>query len=263
MGGVFGGRRFRWPSFSVAVVFGGTGRDRDVAVIVVRCHSCAMPPATADRRGASRAYTPARTKLLVSFIVAVAGGVVAAVAGAGRAAPLISWDILALGYACWVWRTVWRLDAESAEHDAKREDPSRDLADLVLLGAAIASLIAVGMVLFGASAASGNGKYAQAGLAFFSVFVSWTLVHTVFTLKYARLYYYGTPGGIDFNETGAPDYTDFAYLAFTIGMTFQVSDTDIKDRQIRRTVLRHACLSFPLVAVILATSINLVSGLAK
>ena len=69
--------------------------------------------------------------------------------------------------------------------------------------------------------------------------------------------------GIDFNDTGAPDYPDFAYLAFTIGMTFQVSDTNIQSRQIRRTVLRHAWLSFPLVAVIIATSINLVSGLAK
>jgi len=93
--------------------------------------------------------------------------------------------------------------------------------------------------------------------------VSWTLVHTVFTLKYARLYYCGTPGGIDFNDTGAPDYHDFAYLAFTIGMTFQVSDTNLQSKQVRRTVLRQAWLSFPLVTVIIATSINLVAGLAK
>lgn len=222
-----------------------------------------MPPASADNQAAPRAYTRARTKLLASLIVAIAGGTAAALAGAGRAAPLIGWDILALVYGGWVWWTVWRLDAAAAEDDAKREDPSRDLADLVLLGAAIASLIAVGVVLFGAGGASGNGKYLQAGLALFSVFVSWTLVHTVFTLKYARLYYSGTPGGIDFNDTSAPDYPDFAYLAFTIGMTFQVSDTNIQSRQIRRTVLRHAWLSFPLVAVIIATSINLVSGLAK
>jgi uncharacterized membrane protein len=102
-----------------------------------------------------------------------------------------------------------------------------------------------------------------AGLALVSVFVSWALVHTVFTLKYARLYYAGTAGGIDFNGAGAPDYPDFAYLSFTIGMTFQVSDTDIQSKAIRRTALRHAWLSFPLVAVIIATSINLVSGLAK
>ncbi len=228
-----------------------------------------MSPQSAGRKAASRALTSARapasarTKLLVCFGAAVVAGAVAAVAGAGRAVPLIGWDVLALGYGGWVWFTVWRLDAESAESDAKREDPSRDLADLVLLGAAIASLIAVGVVLFGAGAARGDLKYVVAGLAVFSVFVSWTLIHTVFTLKYARHYYSGTPGGIDFNEAGAPAYADFAYVSFTIGMTFQVSDTNIESKQIRRTALRHALLSFPLVAVIIATSINLVSGLAK
>jgi uncharacterized membrane protein len=222
-----------------------------------------MPPQSAGREATSRAYTPARVKLLASLCAGIAAGTAAALAGAGRAAPLIGWDILALVYGCWVWFTVWRLDAKSAESDAKREDPSRDLADLLLLGAAIASLVAVGVELLGAGGASGSARYLEAALALASVFVSWSLVHTVFTLKYARLYYSGTPGGIDFNGTGAPDYQDFAYLSFTIGMTFQVSDTDIESRQIRRTVLRHAWVSFPLVAVIVATSINLVSGLAK
>jgi len=222
-----------------------------------------MSPESADRRAASRSFTSARTQLLVSLGAAIAGGTAAAVAGAGRAAPLIGWDILALVYGCWVWAIVWRLDAESAEGHAKREDPSRDMADLVLLGAAVASLIAVGVVLLGAGGSGGVVEYLQAGLALFSVFVSWALVHTVFTLKYARLYYSGTSGGIDFNGTGAPDYPDFAYLSFTIGMTFQVSDTNIQSKAIRRTALRHAWLSFPLVAVIVATSINLVSGLAK
>jgi uncharacterized membrane protein len=168
-----------------------------------------MPPESADRQAVSPVSASARTKLLVSFGAAIAGGTAAAVAGAGRAAPLIGWDILAV----------------------------------ILLRV--------------------NLKYIEAALALVSVFVSWILVHTVFALKYARLYYAGTPGGIDFNEAEAPDYADFAYLSFTIGMTFQVSDTKIETKQIRRTALRHAWLSFPLGAVIIATSINLVSGLAK
>jgi uncharacterized membrane protein len=222
-----------------------------------------MPPEPAGRQATSRTYTPARVKLLASFCAGIAAGTAAALAGAGRAAPLIGWDILALVYGGWVWFTVWRLDARSAESDAIREDPSRDLADLVLLGAAVASLVAVGVELLGAAAAGGSVRYLQAALAFASVLVSWSLIHTVFTLKYARLYYSDTPGGINFNGTGAPDYHDFAYLSFTIGMTFQVSDTNIESRQIRRAVLRHAWMSFPMVAVIIATSINLVSGLAK
>jgi uncharacterized membrane protein len=213
-----------------------------------------------------RTSASGRTHLLVSLSAAILGGTAAALLGAGRAAPLIGWDILALVFCGWVWSTVWGLDAEATASHAKRENPGRDLADLVLLGAAIASLIAVGVELFGAGNASGDLKYVEAGLALASVFVSWTLVHTVFALKYARLYYSGQADGtkgIDFNEPDDPQYSDFAYLSFTIGMTFQVSDTDIKSKQIRRTALRHAWLSFPLGAVIIATSINLVAGLAK
>ena len=201
--------------------------------------------------------------MLVSLGAAVVGGAGAALAGAGRTAPLIGWDILALVFCGWVWSAIWRLDAKATASHATREDPSRDVAGLVLLGAAIASLVAVGAVLFRAGSASGALKYLEAAFAFASVLLSWTLVHTVFTLKYARLYYSGDPGGIDFNEADPPEYSDFAYLAFTIGMTFQVSDTSFKTKQIRRTALRHALMSFPLVTIIIATSINLVSGLAK
>ena len=222
-----------------------------------------IPMPTANRQ--DRAHDPASAgmKLLVSFGAAVAVGAAAAAAGAGRIAPLIGWDILALVFCGWVWSAIWRLDAELTASHATRDEPNREVASLILLGAAIASLIAVGAVLFRAGSASGNLKYMEAGLAVASVFVSWTLVHTVFTLRYARLYYSGEAGGIEFNEADPPEYSDFAYLAFTIGMTFQVSDTNIKSKQIRRTALRHALMSFPLVAIIIATSINLVSGLAK
>ena len=175
------------------------------------CQHDAMPPKFVTSPGGPRVAT-ARTKLLVSVGAAIVGGAAAAVAGASRAAPLIGWDILALVFGGWVWSTVWRLDAESTTSDAMREDPSRDLADLVLLSAAMASLIAVGVVLIAAGHASGDLKYLQAAFGLASVFVSWALVHTVFTLKYARLYYTGQAGGIDFNETDRPQYSDFAYL---------------------------------------------------
>jgi uncharacterized membrane protein len=211
----------------------------------------------------ARLSTSARTKLLLSLGAAVVGGTAAAAAGAGRSAPLIGWDILAVVYCSWVWSTVWRLDSKSTASHAQRENPGRDLADVVLLGAAVASLIAVGVVLFGAGHANGNLKYLQAGFALVSVFVSWTLVHTVFTLRYARLYYSGQIGGIDFNEADPPQYSDFAYLSFTVGMTFQVSDTNIESKQIRAMALRQAWLSYPLGVVIISASINLVAGLAK
>jgi uncharacterized membrane protein len=118
-------------------------------------------------------------------------------------------------------------------------------------------------VLFVAGHANGNLKYLQAGFALVSVFMSWTLVHTVFTLKYAHLSYSSQVGGIDFNQADPPQHSDFAYLSFPMGMTFQVSDTNIESKQIRRIGLRHAWLSFPLGVGIISASINLVAGLAK
>jgi len=117
--------------------------------------------------GKSQAFAGslARTKLLVALVFAVGGGAVAMVAGVRLDAPLVGWDVLALVFGLWVWLTVWRLSpAETASH-ARREDPTRDIADVVLLGAAIASLVAVGFLLVGAGGMSSPEKYVQAGFA--------------------------------------------------------------------------------------------------
>src|SRR5450756_1683738 len=130
----------------------------------------------------------ARTKFLVSLLAAGAVAVVAWASGAGRAAPLIGWDVLAVVSCAWTWSVVWRLDARDTARHAQLESPGRDLTDVVLVGAATASLVAVGVVLFGAGHAAGNGKYLQAALAVVSVFVSWTMVHTVFTTKLSLIH---------------------------------------------------------------------------
>jgi uncharacterized membrane protein len=96
-----------------------------------------------------------------------------------------------------------------------------------------------------------------------AIICSWGVVHTVFTLRYAGLSYTGPDGGVDFNETEKPVYADFAYLAFTIGMTYQVSDTALTAKAFRHTALRHALLSYLLGTVIIAATINLAAGLAK
>jgi uncharacterized membrane protein len=85
----------------------------------------------------------------------------------------------------------------------------------------------------------------------------------MFTVHYARLYYSGEPGGIDFHDPEPPRFHDFAYLAYTVGMTYQVSDTEIGLTSIRATVLRHALLSYLLGAVVLAVTINLIAGLGS
>jgi hypothetical protein len=82
----------------------------------------------------------------------------------------------------------------------------------------------------------------RVGLVLASVVLSWAMVHTIYALRYAHLYYDGTDCGIDFNDSGRPTYADFAYLAFTIGMTFQVSDTVLTSQQIGRTALSRAAV---------------------
>jgi uncharacterized membrane protein len=159
-----------------------------------------------------------------------------------------------------VWRRIRPLDSDQTAALAQREDPSRATADLLLLTAAIASLVAVGLVLVRAAhAASGRDVLIAFGLV--SVALAWLLVHTLYTLIYARLYFDGDDGGVDFNQDERPTYRDFAYLAFTIGMTFQVSDTDIKERAIRAAALRHALLSYVFGTGIVATTVNLVATL--
>ena len=99
--------------------------------------------------------------------------------------------------------------------------------------------------------------------ALLTVVLSWGAVNTMFTLRYADLYYRGS-SAVDFGYRDSderPDYRDFAYLAFTIGMCYQVSDTTLRDRGIRRTVLVHALVSYVFGVVIIAAGINLVAGL--
>ncbi|HEV7192161.1 MAG TPA: DUF1345 domain-containing protein [Jatrophihabitantaceae bacterium] len=179
-------------------------------------------------------------------------------------APLVGWDAAALIFVAWVWSAVIIpfSSVQTAAH-ATREDPGNAATDVILLSAAVASLGAVGFILIQATSAHGASQDLLAGAGLGSVALSWFTVHTLFTLKYARLYYSGVHGGVDFNQSTPPRYLDFAYLAFTIGMTFQVADTDLETPAIRATALRQALLSYLFGAVILAATINLIVGLGS
>ncbi len=143
------------------------------------------------------------------------------------------------------------------------EDRSRLVAEVLLLCASIASFGTIALILIEAGSVQGALKLWLVALALATIAVSWLLVTTVFTLRYAHLYYRNNPGGINFNQKESPRYTDFAYLAVTIGATFQVSDTNLETHDIRMTALRHSLLSYVLGVFVLATAINLVSGLAR
>jgi uncharacterized membrane protein len=209
----------------------------------------------------------ARRQGLLALGLGVVAGVVVALVFRPSLGPLAGYDAAMLFYIVRVWLKIWPLDAEGTSAIAAREDPTRRTADVVVLLAAVASLGAVAVVIVQSHSTQGSMQGLEIGLGAGSVVVSWLLVHTIYTLKYARLYYRGSKdqaeGGVDFEHNVRPPYSDFAYLSFTIGMTFQVSDTDLQSAEYRRMALHHALLSYLFGAVILAATINLVAGLAK
>jgi uncharacterized membrane protein len=177
--------------------------------------------------------------------------------------PLAAWMSAALAYVVWMWVSIWPLDPAQTAARARHEDLGRTSADITLLTASVVSLAALGLVLVRASQSTGVEKGLLVGACVASVVLAWAVIHTVFSLRYADLYYDGVPGGVDFKEDEPPCYSDFAYLAWTIGMTFQVSDTDLETNAFRRTALRHGLLSYMFGAIIIATTINLIAGLGK
>jgi uncharacterized membrane protein len=201
------------------------------------------------------------------LILSLTTGVVAAIAVSHsqdwKYSPLVGWDTAALIYIIWIWAILHGMNPSQTKSHAVSEDPSRAIADLLLIGASLASLVAVGVLIAQAGQATDLAKHVEIFLSLFSVIISWGVVQTVHILKYAKMYYDGTEGGIDFNESAPPRYSDFAYLAFTLGMTFQVSDTDIKTKEIRLVALKHSLLSYIFGAVIIATTINTIASLGK
>jgi len=211
--------------------------------------------------GVETAHGAAGRRVLVSFAAGIAAFAIAWLATPWQAAALVGWNVAATAFIAWIWLTVAGMDAPATAKHAAIEDLSRSTADLILILASVVSLIGVGLSLLEASDTEGLEKAMIVGVASVSVILSWATVHTVFTLRYARLYYGAGGGGIDFNGDRAPTYTDFAYLAFTIGMTYQVSDTSIASKAIRRTALRHAYMSYLFGTVVVAMTINVVAGL--
>lgn len=213
--------------------------------------------------GAPGPRIAARTQALLAAAVGVVVALATSLVLGLPLTVLVGWIVAALVWLVAVWLDLRGKDAQQTAAWALREDPTRTTADLLLLAAAVVSLVAVGSVLVSANRHSGINQDLRVGLALLSVVVSWSVVHTVYALRYAALYYGGrAAGGVDFGEADAPDYADFAYLAITIGMTFQVSDTTLETKELRRTALRHALLAYVFGTGLLATAVNLAVSLS-
>lgn len=224
-----------------------------------------MPASTRDHGAGRRRGTRRRSwvgiRLLVAAILGlVVGIVVGVVSHAGTIAPTAGWITFSIVFLAATWWVLRGMSAADTARHATREDPTAGISSTILTVASIASLGGVALLLTGAHKGS---TVLEPALAVASVVLSWFLVHTLFTLEYAALYYTGPDGGVDFNQKTEPDYADFVYLALTLGMTYQVSDTSITSRAIRHAALRHALLSYLLGAVVIASTVNLIAGLAK
>jgi uncharacterized membrane protein len=181
------------------------------------------------------------------------------------------WIVFAMTIIVLDWMAILWSHPLEVRKIAKLQDSSRYIMFLFVIIASIVSLVAI---IFLLKSAKGHGEAnvsSHITLAMATVIVSWVLVHTIFTMRYAHLYYDtdtddGKPrkgGGLQFPGEPEPDYLDFAYFSFVIGMTFQVSDVEISSRLIRRHALLHGFISFAFNTAIVALSINVVSGLVS
>ncbi|WP_291928743.1 DUF1345 domain-containing protein [Chitinophaga sp.] len=186
--------------------------------------------------------------------------------------PLITyvmlWDVFALSYITTGWIVFYNRSVNEIRTWARVDDGSRIFVSFSVVIAAFASLVIVLLLMLSKDIT--GGSYLYLPVAITGMLASWTMVHTTLTFHYANLYYDDDTeditkhaGGLEFPSEKWPDYLDFAYFSFVIGMTFQVSDVEISARAIRRTALAHGLLSFALNTFVVALTINLIAGLKQ
>lgn len=180
---------------------------------------------------------------------------------------LFAWDIGVIIFLSLVWVMMMKATTQKMQRSAQRQDESRWTILIVVVAAACASLLAIGFMLSKNRNVSSSILTLHIILTLVTIVVSWLLIHTMFALHYAHLYYQAKsdrislPKALDFPTEKQPDYWDFLYFSFGIGMTCQVSDVPINSRLLRRLVLVHEVLTFFFNTVILALAINIVASL--
>ncbi len=182
---------------------------------------------------------------------------------------LVSWNTFALMMILFSWITFSTAEQKDICQDSQKQDESRYIIFLLVV---LSICISFSGIVFMMKEMDGSRLEEQFHtiISLMGVALSWALLHTIFTLRYAHLYYGPShsmtkeySGGLSFPEDDKPDYLDFAYFSFVIGMTFQVSDVEISSKTIRRVVLTHSIISFIFNTIIVALTISIISGLGK
>jgi uncharacterized membrane protein len=234
------------------------GRDR---------HSGQENPAFWEEAGG---WAWARKRLLASLLPGLAVAYTAPLAHMSNAtAALLGWDGGALIYLVWTWALFFSLSEDDIRMIAAKEDEDKGMIFLFVLAAIGASLGAIFLVLTGAHEATGFDKLAATPLAILTLIVSWSLLHTLFILHYAHLYFgdedeNGVPnGGLEFPYEGKLSYLDFAYFVGNLAIAFQNSDVKTKSRAFRDLILIHTLISYFFNTIIIALGVNIAGNLLK
>lgn len=181
---------------------------------------------------------------------------------------MILWDVFALCYIITSWIVFFTSTTEHITKKARTDDGGKLFVFFIVVFASFASMITVAILVVSKDSL-GMEEAILLPIIIGGILLSWILVHTTFCFHYAHLYYDNEKGtdnnaeGLEFPNEKQPDYIDFAYFSFVIGMTFQVSDVEISARTIRRLCLFHSLLSFILNTFVVALTINLIAGLRK
>jgi uncharacterized membrane protein len=184
---------------------------------------------------------------------------------------LLTWSSFALCVIIMDWVLILTCHPKEVRKVAQLEDSSRTLIFIFVVGASLVSLVSILFLLKSDKNLSAADVTGHVVLSMVSVVVSWWLVHTIFSMRYAHMFYSTNPddagkkalGGLEYPGNEEPDYLDFVYFSFVLGTTFQVSDVEISSRRIRRLALVHGLIAFAFNTAILALSINIVSGLVS
>ena len=179
---------------------------------------------------------------------------------------LSTWDLGAFAYLALAWIAIAHADAASTRARVQTQDQSGFVIFLLVLVAACSSLLAIGMVAHAPKNVSSWLKAWHLTLSLLALILSWLLIHSLFAFHYAREFYGARRGrgsdrgGLAFPGDQPPDYMDFAYQSFVVGMTSQVSDVQVTTREMRKLILLHGVLSFIFNVAIVALSINIIAG---
>ena len=234
------------------------------------------PAGTADNRGGQMRrwlrIVRARPRVILAAALGVAVALVLPSEWRPATRALLGWDTALAVYLVLAVRLMWGCDDRRIRLRAALQDEGRFTILVLVVATALASLFAIVAEL----SAAHRGAW-ELVLAVVTILLSWVFMHTIFAFHYAHEYYgenrrgrnaaeaqgdggNAARGGLNFPNEDRPDYWDFVYFSFVIGMTSQVSDVAVTSRPLRRLVAAHGVVSFVFNVALLALTVNIAAS---